>query len=43
MPAARLMSPLPTLRVGIPKALGEQPIQIGKVWIVVDEQLTHPR
>jgi hypothetical protein len=30
------LSPLPPLCVGIPNAIGEQPIQIGKVWITVD-------
>jgi hypothetical protein len=30
--------PLPPLRVGIPNAVGEQPIQIGKVWCAVDEE-----
>jgi hypothetical protein len=29
------MSPLPTLCLGIPNAIGEQAIQIGKVWITV--------
>jgi hypothetical protein len=33
-----LMSPLPTLCLGIPNAIGEQPIQIGKVWITVDAE-----
>jgi len=27
--------PFPTLRVGVPNAVGEQAIQIGKVWITV--------
>ena len=34
----RLLLPLPTSRVGIPKAVGEQAIQIGKVCIAVDEE-----
>jgi len=34
----RLLLPLPTSRVGIPNAVGEQPIQIGKVCIAVDEE-----
>jgi hypothetical protein len=33
------MSPLPPLRVGIPNAVGEQPIQIGKIWIAVVEEI----
>ena len=33
------MSPLPPLRLGIPNAVGEQPIQIGEVWIAVDEEV----
>ena len=39
MPAARSLSPFPTLRVGIPNTVAEQPIQIGKVWITVDEEV----
>ena len=34
--SGRSLSPLPPLCVGIPNAIGEQPIQIGKVWITVD-------
>jgi hypothetical protein len=34
----RLLLPLPTSRVGIPDAIGEQPIQIGEVWTTVDEE-----
>jgi hypothetical protein len=36
---ARLLLPLPTSRVGIPDAIGEQPIQIEKVGIAVDEEV----
>jgi len=32
---ARLLPPLPTSRVGIPNAIREQPIQIGKIGIAV--------
>src|SRR5436189_5654179 len=35
----RLLLPLPTSGVGIPDAIGEQPIQIGKVCIAVDEEV----
>jgi hypothetical protein len=35
----RLLLPLPTSRVGIPDAIGEQPIQIGKLGIAVDEEV----
>jgi hypothetical protein len=31
--------PLPTSRVGIPDAIREQPIQIGKVRVTVDEEV----
>ena len=34
----RLLFPLPPLCVGIPNTVGEQPIQIGKVRIAVDEE-----
>jgi hypothetical protein len=34
-----LLLPLPTPRVGIPNTVGEQQIQIGKVWIAVDEEM----
>jgi len=34
-----LLLSLPTLRVGIPNTVAEQPIQIGKVWITVDEEV----
>jgi hypothetical protein len=34
-----LLLPLPPLRLGIPNAIGEQPIQIGKVRIAVDEEI----
>jgi hypothetical protein len=34
----RLLLPLPTSRVGIPDAIGEQPIEIGEVWTTVDEE-----
>jgi hypothetical protein len=37
--AIRSLLPLPPLRVGIPNAIGEQLIQIGKVWIAVDEEI----
>ena len=33
-----LLLPLPALRVSIPNAIGEQAIEIGKVWIAVDEE-----
>ena len=33
---ADLLLPLPPLRIGIPNAIGKQPIQIGKVWITLD-------
>jgi hypothetical protein len=36
--AGRSLFSLPPLRVDIPNAVGEQPIQIGKVWITVDEE-----
>jgi hypothetical protein len=36
--AIPLLFPFPLLRIGIPDAVGEQPIQIGKVGIVVDEE-----
>ena len=36
---ARLLSPLPTSRVGIPDAIREQSVQIGKVGITVDEEV----
>jgi hypothetical protein len=36
---AVLLLPLPPLRVGIPNAVGEQPIHIGKVGIAVDEEV----
>jgi hypothetical protein len=37
--AARSLLPLPTSRVRIPDASGEQPIQIGKVRVTVDEEV----
>jgi hypothetical protein len=36
---SRLLLPFPSLCVGIPNAVGEQAIQIGKVWIAVDEEI----
>ena len=33
------LSPLPLLCVGIPNAVGEQAIQVGKVGIAVDEEV----
>ena len=33
---SRLLLPFPSLRVGVPNAVGEQSIQIGKVRITVD-------
>ena len=38
-PCRRLLLPLPTSRVGIPDAIGEQAIQIGKVRVAVDEEV----
>jgi hypothetical protein len=35
----RSLLPLPTSRVGIPDAIREQPIQVGKVGIAVDEEV----
>jgi hypothetical protein len=31
----RLLFPFPTLRIGVPNAVGEHAIQIGKVWVTV--------
>jgi hypothetical protein len=39
VPLARLLLPLPTSGVGIPDAIGEQPIQVGEVGITVDEEV----
>jgi hypothetical protein len=35
----RSLLPLPTPRISIPNAIGEQAIQIGKVRIAVDEEI----
>jgi hypothetical protein len=37
--AIRSLLPLPSLRVRVPNAVGEQAIQIGKIWIAVDEEV----
>jgi hypothetical protein len=37
--AIRLLFSLPALSVGVPNAVGEQAIEIGKVWITVDEEV----
>jgi hypothetical protein len=34
-----LLLSLPPLRVGVPNALSEQAVQIGKVWITIDEEI----
>jgi hypothetical protein len=34
----RSLFPLPTPGVGVPNAIGEQAMQIGKVWIALDEE-----
>jgi hypothetical protein len=35
---ARLLPPLPASRVGVPDAIGEQAVQVGKVGVSVDEE-----
>ena len=37
--SGRSLFPFPTLCVGVPNTIGEQPIQIGKVRIAVDEEV----
>jgi hypothetical protein len=37
--ALRSLFPFPTPRLCVPNTVGEQPIQIGKVWITVDEEV----
>ena len=39
VPRLRHLFPLPTLCDGVPNAVGEQPIQIRKVRIAVDEEV----